>query len=78
MEAAEKKTYARLMDKKGGSCIFILSHPFLRAKGRGCVFFRHRRGTFGDALCIKILDRKLYAVPRNQAACVARKILKSY
>lgn len=53
-----RKSSARLMDQRVARCIFILSHPFLRAKGRGCVFFRHRRFTFGDALCIKILDRK--------------------
>lgn len=57
-----EKTARPFNGQKGWLRIFILSHPFYVRKDVA-VFF-HRRGTFGDALCIKILDRKCSAVPR--------------
>lgn len=73
MEAPEK-SFPRLMDKKGGSMYIYSAASFLRAKGRSCVFFRYRRATFGDALCIKISDRKFYV--RRIGAHVTKKNIK--
>lgn len=47
--------------KKGGLYICSVA-SFLRAKGRELFRgFGTNRGTFGDALCIKMLDRKVYS-----------------
>lgn len=43
---------------------------FYVRKDVACVFFRYQRVTFGDTLCIKILDRKFYFVTRSRGSCV--------
>ncbi|GBP05621.1 hypothetical protein EVAR_3085_1 [Eumeta japonica] len=72
---AQKKPGA-FNGQKGWHRVYLFCRIlFLRCeRTRLCIF--SEPGTFGDTLCIKILDRKFCAIPGNRAACAGSKYIE--